>query len=131
MANGIPVPAYTSDLTAALNLIEFDAPGREWGVERISGRINVWIAARTDRPYVRIVLEDHSEMPPASAMIAAMVESANQDSDRLTRSGVSQPTTMVRLAERAHVTDYPFGERVSLNEALRAPEAALEAAEAV
>ena len=64
-------------------------------------------------------------MPFAAAVVAAMVESANQDGDRVTRSGISAPTTLVKLAEAAQLAMPPFGERLTLEEAMRAPEADL------
>ena len=63
--------------------------------------------------------------------MAAMIESANENSDRVTLNGISQPKTLLQLQERAQEADYPFGERLTLEEALSAPEAALEAPEGV
>lgn len=131
VANGCQVPCYTSDLSAAFQLLDIEGPGRGWGMERISGQISVWIAAHEGRPYVRMVFEDHHDMPAASVLMAAMIESANENSDRTALNGISQPKTLLQLQERAQEADYPFGERLTLEEALSAPEAALEAPEGV
>jgi len=131
MANGLPVPSYTSNLTDALDLIELHTPGRNWGIERMSGRNSAWIADRDDLPYIRTVFEDHEDLPIAAAVVAAMVESANEEADSVTRGGMSTPNTLIKLAEAAQAAAYPFGERLTLEEALRAPEPALEAPEEV
>ena len=131
MANGLPVPCYTSNLTDALDLIEMHSPGRDWGIERMSGRNSAWISGRGELPYIRIVLEDHEDLPIAAAMVAAMVESAYEMADGVTQSGISAPSTLIKLAEAAQGATYPFGERLTLEEALSAPEAALECPEEV
>jgi hypothetical protein len=131
VANGVPVPCYTSDISSALMLVESEMPGREWGIERQSGRTYAWLSACSGRPHVRVAVEDHPDMPPASAVIAAMVESANENSNFIAANGCAGPWTMQMLAERAQKSEYAFGERLTLQEALCAPEPHCEALEAV